>query len=95
MMPLSKNQPVLALPKPWPNVWANRPSTPAEMTSRPRLARTGPEAQTLRLAQVALRAKKKAARLAANKVPDAHRLPVAVQHSLCHGVIFSEGGTDA
>ncbi len=64
--PLSMNQPRLALVKPRPTVCANTPRMRAATISRPRLARSVPSARTLWLAQVAFRAKKKAARNEAN-----------------------------
>src|SRR5438067_11316310 len=62
MTPLRKNHLALVLLKPRPARWANPPRTSVAMTRRPRLARTGPFARTLWLAQVALSAKKNAAR---------------------------------
>ena len=62
MMPLNKNHDVLAPAKPWPSVCAKSPSRNAAMSRRPRFARAAPSERTLWLAQVALSAKKKAAR---------------------------------
>ena len=66
MRPLSRNQLKLALAKPWPTRWANRPRKTQATTRRPKFARKAPKALTLWLAQVALSAKKKAARNEAN-----------------------------
>ena len=66
MTPLSRNQGTLALARPPPTVCANAASTATATVRRPRLARAPPSARALRLAQVALKAKKRAARKAAS-----------------------------
>ena len=64
--PLRKNHPVLTLANPRPTVWAKSPSNTIPTTSRPRFARIVPSPRTAWLAQVALSAKKIAARNEAN-----------------------------